>query len=135
MKAHWKYLGFAWGTKYFVFTVLPFGLATACYILTKLLRPLVRYWRDKGLRIFVYLDDGLCAVAGHQRALEASDLVRSTLDQAGFIVHPTKSIWQPTQRIQWLGFVIDLALGQVEVPQDKVVALQHMLTHAGWANQ
>ena len=35
----------------------------------------------------VYLDDGLCAVAGRQ-ALEASQLVRSTLDKAGFIAHP-----------------------------------------------
>ena len=68
------------GGKYFVFTVLPFGLSTACYIFTKLLRPLVRYWRAKGLRIVVYLDDGLCAATGHQSALEASELVRSTLE-------------------------------------------------------
>ena len=31
---HWTYLGFAWGSQshmdYYVFTVLPFGLATAC---------------------------------------------------------------------------------------------------------
>ena len=26
---HRKYLGFEWGGKYFVFTVLPFGLSTA----------------------------------------------------------------------------------------------------------
>ena len=44
---------------------------------------------------------GLCAVAGRQASLEASQLVRSTLDKAGFIAHPTKSIWQPTQRLQW----------------------------------
>ena len=29
---HQKYLGFAWGGCYYVFTVLPFGLSTACYI-------------------------------------------------------------------------------------------------------
>ena len=43
---HWKYLGFQWGTndgqQYYMFTVLPFGLASACYIFTKLIRPLVR---------------------------------------------------------------------------------------------
>ena len=47
---HHKYLGFAWGDKFYVFTVLPFGLASACYIFTKLLHPLVGYWRSKGLR-------------------------------------------------------------------------------------
>ena len=63
-----KYLGFAWDQRFYVFTVLPFGLATACYF-TKVV---VRYWRAKGLRILVYLDDGLCAVAGKRAALDAS---------------------------------------------------------------
>ena len=61
---HHKYLGFSWQNRYYVFTVLPFGLSTACYIFTKIVRPLVHYWRAKGLRIVVYLEDGLCAVAG-----------------------------------------------------------------------
>ena len=43
-KPHQRYLGFAWevnsNPSYFVFTVLPFGLATACYAFTK---PLVKY--------------------------------------------------------------------------------------------
>ena len=45
-------------------------------------------------------------------------------------MHPTKSIWQPTQCLQWLGFVIDLALGQLEVPQEKLVALRQALDRA-----
>ena len=85
------------------FTVLPFGLSTACYIFTKVVRPLVRYWSAKGLRILVYLDDRLCAVSGTQAAQEVSQLVKSTIDKAGFIAHPEKFIWQPTQRLIWLG--------------------------------
>ena len=127
---HCKYLGFAWEGRFYVFTVLPFGLSSACYMFTKLLRPLVRYWRAKGLRILVYLDDGLCAVAGRHKALEASQLVRTTLAKAGFVVHPTKSVWEPSQRLPWLGFVIDLELGQIEVPREKLAALQHMLDQA-----
>ena len=33
-----KFLGIEWGGAYYVFTVLPFGLSTACYVFTKLLR-------------------------------------------------------------------------------------------------
>ena len=73
----------------------------------------------------MYLDDGLCAVVGKVEAMEASQFVRSTLAKAFFLDHPVKSIWDPVQRLPWLGFVIDLALGQVEVPQEKLVALQH----------
>ena len=35
-------------------------------------------------------------------------LVRDTLAKAGFVAHPSKSIWQPTQRLTWLGFVVDV---------------------------
>ena len=48
---HQQLLGFSWifpdGRKrYFVFRVLTFGLATACFLFTKLLRPLVGHWRS-----------------------------------------------------------------------------------------
>ena len=43
---HQKYLGFAWPfsgvVRYFTFAVLPFGLSSACFCFTKLIRPLVR---------------------------------------------------------------------------------------------
>ena len=39
------YLGFSWKGDYYIFTVLPFGLSTACYVFTKMLRPLIRLWR------------------------------------------------------------------------------------------
>ncbi len=127
---HYTYLGFEWGQKFYAFTVLPFGLATACYMFTKLMRPLVRYWRARGLRVVVYLDDSLGAAVGEQSAKDASELVSSTLAGAGFVAHPVKSRWRPTQRLIWLGFVIDTALGQIEVPQEKLTALRSMLDEA-----
>ena len=58
-----KYLGFSWSaqgvTRYYIFTVLPFGLSTAGHIFTKVVRCLVRYWRSLSIRIIVYLDDRL----------------------------------------------------------------------------
>ena len=112
-----------------MFTVLPFGLSSACYLFTKLLRPLVRYWRSRGLRIVVYLDDGLCAVNGLVSAKLASEMVRYTLSRAGFVTHPTKSVWEPTQCLVWLGFKLDLAMGLIRIPDDKLVALSQVLTH------
>ena len=69
---HQKYLGFSWAGSHYLFTVLPFGLSTACYIFTKLLRPLVKYWRGQGIRIVVYLDDGIGAVSGESNAIKTS---------------------------------------------------------------
>ena len=53
------YLGFSWvingETKYFVFTVLPFGLSTSPYIFTKVVRPPIKYWRFKGIQLGILL--------------------------------------------------------------------------------
>ena len=88
---HQKYLGFGWDSNgnvnYYVFTVLPFSLSTACYLFTKLMRPLVRHWRGRGLKAIVYLDDGIVAINGERRAQEESILVRRELENAGFIIN------------------------------------------------
>ena len=61
-----KFLGFSWEFKgekrFFEFIVLPFGLSSACYIFTKLMRKLVKKWRSAGIKCVMYLDDGIGAV-------------------------------------------------------------------------
>ena len=44
--------------------------------------------------------------------------------------HPTKRVWNPNQCIIWLGFVVDLALGQIQAPDSKTVTLQNMIEQA-----
>jgi len=123
-----KFLGFQWETKgvseYSVFTVLPFGLSTACYLFTKLLRPLVRYWRGRGLKAIVYLDDGIVAVRGLERAQHESLLVKEDLEKEGLVVNLEKTQWSPSDRIEWLGFIVDLSKGEFTVPEDKIKALK-----------
>ena len=131
---HWKYLGFEWGVgpkvRYYVFSVLPFGLATACYLFTKMLRPLVKYWRQQGLRVVIYLDDGIVAVEGEQEALAASRMVQSDLARSGLVVNIVKSRLEPTQQCTWLGFNIDLAKGYISVPEGKLNNLRAQVTQA-----
>ena len=59
---HKKFLGFSWTfegkVRYYAFSCLPFGLSVAGHVFSKVLRPLVKYWRSKGFRMIVYLDDG-----------------------------------------------------------------------------
>ena len=45
--------------RFFYFKVLPFGLATAGQIFTKVLRQLIKYWRNSSIQVTVFLDDGL----------------------------------------------------------------------------
>ena len=80
--------------------MLPFGLSTACYIFTKVLRPLIRYWRGRGLKAVIYLDDGIVAVKGKDAAIEESRHVKHDLESAGFVIHIEKSIWDPCNHLR-----------------------------------
>ena len=61
LEGHQKYLGFSWCIsgmqRYFVFTVLVFGLATALFIFTKVVKVLIKHWRSMAIRIFAFVDD------------------------------------------------------------------------------
>ena len=48
---------------------------------------------------------------------QASQLVQSTIEKAGFVADPQKSVWEPTQVVVWHRFIVDVALRQIEVPQ------------------
>ena len=106
-----EFLGFSWVlegvTKYFKFTVLPFGLSVGPYIFSKVIRLLVRYWRSKALSIVVYLDDGISAAQSFSKCEEHSLLVRSDLFKYGFVLNNCKCQWVPVQVICWLGTVWD----------------------------
>ena len=105
---HQKFLGCEWHAKFCQFTVLPFGLSTACYIFTKLMRALVKYWRSCGIRVVMFLDDGIGMDKGEMPAIQASNVVQKSLRRAGFLDHPEKCMWTPSTKISWLGFHIDL---------------------------
>ena len=84
-------------TRFYKFTVLPFGLSTGPYIFTKVTRPLVRYWRLQAFRIAVYLDNGLGVCPTFTDCCSQSMSVKSDLFHAGFVVNTKKSFWAPVQ--------------------------------------
>ena len=127
IESHQTFLGFEWGSQFYVFTVLPFGLSTAPYVFTKLLRPLVRLWRGKGCKAVLYLDDGICAVEGEEEAFKVSSWVRETLDKAGLVANEAKCTWTPTHKLQWLGFNVDLEHSELSVPEKKLSMLKRLL--------
>ena len=118
------YLGFSWGEganrKFYVFRVLPLGLASACYVFTKLLQPLMKRWRSLGLHAILYIDDSICASASKAKSIEDRHIVTSDLERAGFVLNVSKSHLEPHQIADWLGFSIDLCTGCFRVPSDKV---------------
>ena len=125
--SHQTYLGFSWEfngiTKYFVFTVLPFGLTSAPFVFTKIVRPLVKYWRGHAVKIACFLDDGLGIGYQYNEALRCSKFVKSSLINSGFVPNDTKSIWIPCQNIIWLGIEIDINNNMLKITSHRITSI------------
>jgi hypothetical protein len=73
----WEYMCFEWEGQILFFAVMPFGLAPACWVFTKMMRVYVNHLRLQGLKVLAYIDDGLAAA---QPLSEAERLRKLTLD-------------------------------------------------------
>ena len=120
---HQQYLGFSWNGSCYKFTVLPFGLSSACNIFTKLLRPLVKRWRGIGIKIVLYLDDGILTHLSEQTLSVQLGTVMNDLDCAGFVINYEKSCLNPVTRLTWLGMVIDTRAYSISLPEQKEAIL------------
>ena len=124
---HRKYLSFCWqfedGTiRYFHFNVLPFGLSPAPYVFTKakLCANSQSTGDKKGIRIVLYIDDGLGGAGTFNRALAVSQQVKSDLISCGFTPNQ-KFVWIPTQELIWLGHVLNFREATITVTQEKIL--------------
>ena len=119
-----QYLGFSWKTnnltKFYVFNVLPFGISTAGYIFTKVTREVVKYFRSQGMRVVMFLDDGLGGSNDFESCLTVSQKVKLELESLGFLLAHEKCNWEPSQNIQWLGYIWNTKEGKILVSEDRI---------------
>ena len=118
--SHMTYLGFSWNSKFYCYTVLPFGLSSAPYIFTKCLRPMVKFWRQNSIKIVLYLDDGLGVSESERSCTTDIEFVTHSLANAGFILNNEKSILYPTQCLEWLGIMWDSPNFVLSIPDRRV---------------
>jgi hypothetical protein len=108
----WKYLGFQWRGQYYVFTQLPFGLAPACYVFTKVMRQLVKSWRSRGIRLIPYIDDFLFACRDSAEFVRIQASVLAELAAAGLVVSREKCQMSKSHVVKFLGFIVDTLFGK-----------------------
>lgn len=125
-----KFLEFYWTIngkqKFFVYTVMAFGLSSATYLFTKLLRPLLKYWRAAGISVIVYLDDGW-GIYSSSVCKAVSNRVKSDIQKAGFFLNTEKSVWKPCLILEWLGFIWNIEEGSIEIPMLKISKLKKLI--------
>jgi hypothetical protein len=104
-------------------TAMPFGLARAPRVFTKLLRPVVSQLRSEGVRILPYLDDFLVAAQDKAVAEEATRRVVSALQELGFVVNLSKCDLVAAQQRVFLGVVVDTSEGLLTADPRKLAAV------------
>ena len=129
---HFKYLGFQWEfpdgrLRNFQFVVLVFGLATACYLFTKVTKPLLKRWRLLGFRAAIYLDDGFNTGPTFQDCEATTRTIVKDLESAGFVINIKKSSLVPRQVGEWLGTTINSTDMSFSVPERKIADLRRLL--------
>ncbi|XP_067205411.1 uncharacterized protein [Linepithema humile] len=101
------------------FKVLPFGLASAPYIFTRILKPVVHSFREKGLFLVIYLDDFLLMADSYEQCMRNIKMTTSLLSSLGFIINKRKSVLAPTNTCKYLGFIFDSRLCSIMIPPDR----------------
>ena len=114
-----KFLRFKWRDRLYEFRVLPNGLACAPRFFTKILSPVFAKLREEGLEGFPYIDDSFVVSDDPETCRQSLQKLRSTLEDLGFVIHGTKSVFDPTQELVFLGFIIDSEDFKVYLTEDK----------------
>lgn len=122
--AHWHFLQFHFGHCIFQFKEMPFGLASAPQVFTKLTCPVTLFCHHLGIRIIFYLDDSLIMARSRQVLFQHWELALSLRKRLGFLVSLQESDLHPSQQFMFLGLCWDTETGAVSLPHDKRVKLQ-----------
>jgi hypothetical protein len=131
-----KFIQIRWGGQLFQFKTLAFGLTSAPFLFTKILKPIVTFLRFQGFRLVIYLDDILllnsCKREAEREFLAATEL----LEKCGFVINIEKSIGTPHQVIEFLGLIVDsrnLSLSLRAEKVDEIIRLCRNLFSKGSA--
>jgi hypothetical protein len=105
------------------FAAMPFGLARAPRVFTKIMRPVVGCLRAASHRVLQYLDDFLIAGATKSEAEASAQQVVELLSRLGFLVNLSKCELVAAQRRVFLGVIVDTVARVLVADPDKLSAV------------
>ena len=108
---------------YWVWAVMPLGIIDAAHIFTALTCPLMSYLQVHGKRSSIYIDDLLSLCQGFEAALLQDKFIQEFFLKGGWVFKPEKSSGPPSQRVKYLGLIVDSVKMQFEIPGDKLSRL------------
>ena len=102
-----KYLTFLWKGRSYEYTCLPNGYAQAPMVFTKLLKPVFACLRSQGHNSVIYMDESYLQAGSYDLCFANIHATVQLLLSLGFTINTEKSVLAPTQRLEFLGFLLD----------------------------
>jgi len=126
---HRKYLRCQWKGEKYQFTSLPFGLASAPMVFTKLLRPVLHTLRQQGIKVLMYLDDLLIMAETIDLVQEHFQTVVTLFHNLGFVISWKKCSPFPMKSLEFLGLLLNSETMTFSLPDDKIRKIQRECRH------
>ena len=123
-----KLLKFKFDNVLYQFTSLPNGYSEGPRKFTKLLKPPLAALRKAHVTLAAYLDDIFTLGKTKAKCSENIFKIMELFQSLGFIIHPEKSIFEPTTTLEFLGFIIDSMDITVSLTIDKKVSIKTLCT-------
>ena len=115
-----RYLKFSWRGQLYQFVCAPFGLSSLPRLFTKLLKPIFSWFRQQGIRCTYYIDDSLNMNREKTMCKQNALLIADVISSLGYEVNEEKSVFEPSQKIVYFGFILDSVQFKVFLPSEKV---------------
>ena len=122
-----KYLRFVWRGQVFQFLALPFGLASAPYVFTKVVREFMCIQRAQGHRVRDYLDDWLVLASSQEKALISTNHLLMNSALFGFQIKPEKCDLVPSQTFNYLGMAFNTVLFTVQPTKERIEGISQLI--------
>ena len=115
--------------RYYFFRSLPFGLVTAPYVFTQVIKQLAQRWRAQGMKVVSYVDGILYVSRSINEAHLGKRIVLVDVQASRFILNVKNSQWEPRQHLRFLSLDIDSDTMTFRVPEDRMHNLKVALAN------
>lgn len=126
-ESHRRFLAFSYSNKIYQMTCLPFGLASAPFVFAKITNWVANLFREKGIKVVVYLDDFLIVHHNPIILSRQTNLVQELLADMGWQVNSQKSVLVPCQAIEYLGILWNTQLNLKQLPSPRALKNIHLI--------
>lgn len=115
-----KFTTFEFDGLRYSYNCLPFGLSCSPRIFSKVLRPVIIYLRNEGLKITSYMDDIFICNSSSVSLSNQVQVALNTLKLLGFKPNLKKSDLVPKQNLLHLGYLWNTLDMTISLPQSKI---------------